>query len=127
MPRVSIVMPARNREAYIAEAIESVIAQTYQDWELIIVDDASTDRTKAIAEEYAARDSRIRVLSTGTAEERQARIDAEAEAWGYTAGTGGEGPARNLGIAASSGEFYACLDSDDVWEPRHLRETTGYL
>jgi len=126
-PRVSVVLPARNRAWCIRESIESVLRQTFTDFELLLVDDASDDDTYAIMQAYATQDRRIRVLSAGTDEERQARIDAEAEAWGYTAGTGGEGPARNLGIAASSGEFYACQDSDDVWEPRHLAVMVNLL
>jgi len=128
MPRVSVVMPARNRAWCIREAIESVLWQDMADWELALVDDASDDDTYAIMQAYAARDSRIRAYTTGTAAERQARIDDEARDWPeYTGATGGEGPARNLGIRATSGEYYACLDSDDVWERWHLATLTGYL
>ena len=63
MAVISIAMPAYNAEKYISYAIESVIKQTFEDWELIIVDDASTDSTPNIIEEYAKRDSRIRVYT----------------------------------------------------------------
>ena len=61
-PVISISMPAYNVEKYIGEAIESILAQTFTDWELIIVDDCSKDKTLAIASEYAAKDSRIRII-----------------------------------------------------------------
>ena len=61
-PVISISMPAYNVEKYIGEAIESIVAQTFTDWELIIVDDCSKDKTLAIASEYAAKDSRIRII-----------------------------------------------------------------
>src|SRR3954451_4044582 len=59
-PRVSIGMPVRNGQKYIREAIDSIIAQTFTDWELVICDNASTDSTEQIVREYAARDSRVR-------------------------------------------------------------------
>lgn len=62
MPKVSIVLPSYNGERYIRESIESVIKQTFTDWELIIVDDCSTDSTLHIAEEYAGWEERIRVI-----------------------------------------------------------------
>ena len=60
MPKVSILMPAYNAERYIGTAIESVLSQSYDDWELIIVDDASDDNTGAICERYASKDKRIK-------------------------------------------------------------------
>lgn len=65
-PLVSVVTPVYNTEAYLAEAIESVLAQTFGDWELVVADNRSTDRSLAIAREYAARDSRIRVIAADT-------------------------------------------------------------
>ena len=59
-PRVSIGMPVRNGQKYIREAIESILAQTFTDWELIVCDNASTDSTEQIVREYAARDPRVR-------------------------------------------------------------------
>jgi len=100
MTRVSIIMPAFNREEYVAEAIDSVIAQTYEDWELIVVDDGSTDATLSIASTYADADpARIRILSQPNR---------------------GVVAARNAGIGISRGTFVAFLDSDDTWEPGKL-------
>lgn len=97
-PLVSIVMPTWNRLPLVEEAVRSVIGQTYRHWELIVVDDDSTDGT---AEHLIALgDSRIRVLSAPH--------------------VGHIGQLRNRGVAAGSGEVIAFLDSDDVWMPRKL-------
>ena len=93
---VSIIMPAHNAEAYIAQAIESVLAQTWKCWELIIVDDASSDHSYEIAEAYAQKYTQIRVLKN---KENQG-----------TAGT------RKKGIRQARGSWIAFLDSDDCWE-----------
>jgi glycosyltransferase involved in cell wall biosynthesis len=63
VPAVSVLMPAYNREAYIGDAIESVLAQHFADFELVVVDDRSSDRTRAIAESYASKDARVRVMA----------------------------------------------------------------
>lgn len=97
---VSIVMPAYNALPFLREAVASVQAQTHQDWELLIVDDGSTDETVAVAQEMAAADPRIRVLQS--------------------AGQGGPARARNLAIDASIGRYIAFLDSDDAWLPHKL-------
>lgn len=89
---VSIIVPIYNAEKYLRECIESVIAQTFTDWELILVDDGSTDSSGKIADEYAASDSRIRVIHSEN---------------------GGPGHARNTGIDASKGEYLAFVDADD--------------
>lgn len=100
MTRISIIMPAFDREAYVAEAIDSVLAQTYEDWELIVVDDGSTDETLSIATTYAhGHPRKIRVLSRAH---------------------GGVVAARNAGIEVAEGGFVAFLDSDDTWEPDKL-------
>ncbi len=65
-PLVSVVTPVYNGEKYLSECIESVLSQTYQNWEYVIVNNCSDDRTLAIAEEYQRRDSRIRVYSNET-------------------------------------------------------------
>lgn len=96
---VSVVMPAYNAAPYIAESIESVRAQTYPYWELLIVDDGSTDNTRIIAEEYCTQDKRISYL--------------------YQA-NGRQGKARNNGIAHATGKYLAFLDSDDIWFPEKL-------
>jgi glycosyltransferase involved in cell wall biosynthesis len=95
---VSVVMPVHNQEAWLGPAIESVLAQRLTDWELLIVDDASTDGSRHVAERYAARDSgRIRPLSYPDGARR------------------GAAAARNLGIAAAQGRYLAFLDADDLF------------
>ena len=101
MAKVSVIMPAYNVAGYIAESIESVQAQSMRDWELVIVDDGSTDRTAAIAQGYSASDPRVIVLQQGN---------------------GGISVARNRALRRSTGEYLAILDSDDVWEPEYLSE-----
>lgn len=96
-PLVTIVMPAYNAERFIAEAIESVLAQTYPNWELFVVDDGSMDRTAEVAKRY--KDPRIRFLRKHN---------------------GGIGSARNLALEKAHGSFLCCLDSDDVLSPRSL-------
>lgn len=96
-PLVSVIMPSFNTERFIAEAIDSVVAQTVADWELIVVDDASTDATAAIAAGYQQRDSRIRLIA-------QQRNQGPASA-------------RNRGLDAARGELIAFIDSDDIWYP----------
>ena len=100
MPAVSVITPAWNAAAHIGETIASVRAQTFADWEWLIVDDGSTDDTVALIEQAAAVDPRIRLL-------RQEH--------------GGPSGARNLAMAAASGRFFAFLDSDDVWYPAFLQ------
>ncbi|MGH9374517.1 MAG: glycosyltransferase family 2 protein [Vicinamibacterales bacterium] len=104
MAKVSVIMPAYNVAPYISAAIESVCAQTVTDWELLIVDDGSTDSTSAIAGTYIARDPRIRLLHQGN---------------------GGISAARNRALRDATGEFLAILDSDDLWEPRYLEAQLG--
>jgi glycosyltransferase involved in cell wall biosynthesis len=99
-PRVSVLMTAYNREPFIAEAIESVLAQTFTDFELIIVDDGSKDRTVEIALSYAARDSRIQVVVN----ERNL----------------GDYPNRNRAAELATGEFIKYHDSDDAMYPHCL-------
>ena len=96
-PLVSVIMPCFNSERFIAKSIDSVIAQTVDDWELIIVDDASTDGTTAIAAAYQRRDSRIRMIPQTTNQ--------------------GPASARNLGLDHAHGELIAFIDSDDIWRP----------
>jgi len=97
-PLVSIMMPAYNAGKYIRRAIQSVLAQTYENWELIIVDDCSTDNTYEIAASY--KDPRIRIF----------RNDVNI----------GPGPSRNEAIKYSRGEWLAYLDADDIWLPQRL-------
>jgi glycosyltransferase involved in cell wall biosynthesis len=99
MPTVSVVMPAYNASNYIQEAINSVIAQTFSNWELIIVDDGSTDTTSDILAENCKQDDRI----TSFFQEN-----------------GKQGKARNLGISHARGIYIAFLDADDFWLPEKL-------
>lgn len=97
MMRVSIVIPLFNKAAYIARALDSISKQTFQDFEVIIVDDGSTDDSRARA--CAHPDRRIQVLSQANT---------------------GPGAARNRGIACAHGELFAFLDADDEWRPEYL-------
>lgn len=100
---VSVVVPIFNAERFLAEAIESVLAQTYSSWELLLVDDGSTDRSLQIARQYESQDrDRIRVLQH--VEGRNLDLCAT----------------RNLGVRHSRGEFIALLDADDLWYPEKL-------
>ena len=98
---VSVVMPVYNGERYLEAAVRSVMAQTFGDWELIIVDDGSTDGTPAIAARLAAEDPRIRLVKN--IENR------------------GVAASRNRGLALCGGEYVALLDGDDLWRPDKLR------
>jgi teichuronic acid biosynthesis glycosyltransferase TuaG len=98
---VSVITPCYNGSRYIKETIESVLSQTYADWEMIVVDDGSTDNSAAIIETYCVKDRRISLL-------RQPN--------------GGSASARNNGIRKANGQYIALLDADDVWEKKFLQE-----
>ena len=104
---VSIIMPMYNCEEYITESIESVILQTYNDWELIVVDDKSTDNSSIIVESYVQKDSRVNLI----------QLDNN------------EGPtkARNRAIQEASGRYIAFLDSDDIWFSNKLQYQIEFL
>lgn len=108
VPKVSIVVPNYNGEAYLRETIESVQAQTFSDWEMIVVDDGSTDASAAIVREYSARDPRVRLLALGR-------------------NYGCPAIPRNFGIEAARGDYIAFLDSDDLWHPRKLEIQLAHL
>lgn len=99
---VSVVMPNRNGARWLDEAIESVVAQSYSRWELIAVDDGSSDESLSKLRAWAARDARIRLVGLGD--------------------SGGAGMARNVGIEQARGEFIALLDSDDRMLPHRLEK-----
>ena len=99
---ISIIMPAYNAALYIKEAITSVLNQTYQDWELIIIDDHSTDETTHLIEHFSEMDSRILYIINKT--------------------NLGVAAARNKGISIATGEWIAFLDSDDCWHPEKLKK-----
>jgi len=103
MARVSVIIPTYNCETYVGQAVESVLAQTYQDFELIVVDDGSTDNTRQVLEPYLDR-------ITYLYQENQ-----------------GESAARNRGIQMAQGEYVAFLDSDDLWLPRKLERQVAAM
>ena len=107
MPRVSVIVPAYNAAPFLRDALESVLRQTYTDWEVVVVDDGSTDRTQAVIEETApAFHGRLRCICQ---ENR------------------GTAAARNAAIAASSGELIALLDADDIWLEKRLEACVRVL
>src|SRR5271155_161031 len=97
MPFFSVIIPVYNRAELIRSALDSVLAQEFSDYELIVVDDGSTDQTAQVIEQYAAEHSQ-RIISL-----RQSNS--------------GPGAARNTGIARATGRYIAFLDSDDLWFP----------
>jgi len=103
VPSVSVVIPTYNRLALLVDAIDSVIAQTMTDWELIVVDDGSTDGTTDFLAQATPNDPRIRSCDNKRAK--------------------GPGGARNTGVAMARGEIVAFLDSDDRWLPEKLEVT----
>lgn len=105
---VSVIMPCYNMERFIADTIQSVIRQTFTDWELLITDDASTDRTVAIIQSWAEKDRRIQLFSVHPA---------------HT----GIAPARNLCIQKARGRFLAFLDADDLWHPDKLERQLDFM
>ncbi len=104
MHKVSVVIPAYNVAAFIEDAVNSVLRQTFEDFELIIVDDGSTDDTAAICK--ACSDPRVRLVAQANR---------------------GLAGARNTGIRAAKGEFVAFLDADDLWHPTKLAKHVAYL
>ena len=107
MPVVSVIMPVYNGEKYVAEAIESILTQTFTDFEFIIVDDCSQDGSVEIIRDYAKRDGRIRFLR----QERNMGVSL----------------ARNRGIEAAAGEYIAFMDSDDISLPTRLEQQCRFL
>lgn len=103
---VSIITPVYNGEKYISETIESVIKQTYLDWEMIVVDDGSKDGSAAIVRRYAEKESRITLLQQPN---------------------GGSASARNNGIRYANGQYIALLDSDDLWDPDFLKSQLALM
>ncbi|CAL68227.1 glycosyltransferase family 2 protein [Christiangramia forsetii] len=104
---VSVIMPAYNSEVFITESIQSVIRQTYPNWELLIIDDASSDTTKQIVQKFSSEDERIKLLKNST--------------------NAGTHHSRNKGIKAASGNFIAFLDADDQWKPQKLEKQLKVL
>lgn len=94
---VSIIMPSYGSEKFISKSIDSVLLQTYDNWELIIIDDCSPDESNKIIKEYLSKDSRIKFV----------KLEKNS----------GAAVARNKGIEIAKGRFIAFLDSDDLWLP----------
>jgi len=103
---IAVIMPVYNGERYLAEAIESVLAQTYQFFELIVVNDGSTDRSKEIAEQYAALDSRVHVISHENM---------------------GMGKSLNKALHMTDCDWVARLDADDLMEPIRLERQCAFI
>lgn len=108
--RVSVIVPFLNEQRFLVEAIESVLAQTYEDWELLLIDDGSTDASTEIALRFAAADS--------------GRISCMRHADGRTLGLSAS---RNLGLARFAGEYVTFLDADDVWFSSKLERQVEIL
>lgn len=102
-PLVSVILATYNRAAIVSSSIESVIGQTYTNWELIVVDDRSTDHTKELIEQYCLKDARIKYVVNDRTK-------------------GVPGP-KNCGMLQAKGEYIAFLDSDDQWFDCHLLDS----
>ena len=105
-PTISVIVPVYNAEKYLPRCIESVLAQTFVDWEMLLIDDGSTDASGSICDEYAAKDERIRVFHKEN---------------------GGVSSARNLGLDNAQGEWITFVDSDDYIEENYLKSFEGNL
>lgn len=107
MPKISILMPAYNAEKYISDAIQSVLRQTFTDWELIIIDDCSVDTTGMICDEYAKLDDRIRVCH----QQKNCGISET----------------KNIAIRIATGEYIGFCDDDDIMEPNTLKDNIALI
>ena len=105
--KVSIITPLYNAERYVSETINSVVNQSYKNWEMILVDDCSTDQSASIVEKIQEQDARIRLLKN------QTNI--------------GPGASRNKAIDQATGDVIAFLDSDDIWHPEKLSKHLGFM
>jgi len=106
-PSVSIIMACYNCERFIAESVRSVIDQDFQNWELIISDDGSTDKSSIIIENFVASDKRIRSIKSQK--------------------NRGAAQARNAALAICRGRYIAFLDSDDIWKPQKLTRQLDFM
>ena len=104
---VSIITPVYNAERFICETIDSVTNQNYQDWELILVNDCSSDNSVKIVEDYVAKDARIKLINLKE--------------------NSGAAVARNAGIEAARGQYIAFVDSDDCWAPSKLMDQLDFM
>lgn len=106
-PKVTVIMSVYNGEGHVSEAVDSIIGQTLSDWEFLIVDDASTDGTATILRDYAAGDSRIKILTN----DRNAGLTKSL----------------NIAIGKASAEFLARQDADDISAPSRLEQQLNYM
>lgn len=106
--KVSIVTPCYNAVRYLSQTIESVIYQTYLDWEMLIVDDCSSDNSHKIIESYASKDARIKYLRTDRP-------------------SGSPSLPRNIGIDNAKGKYIAFLDADDLWLPDKIERQVKFM
>ena len=106
MPAISVIVPVYQAEALLPQCVESVLAQTFSDWELLLIDDGSRDGSPTLCDGYAARDPRIRVFHKPN---------------------GGVSTARNLGLEQATGPYIAFLDADDTFEPAALETLSENL
>ena len=104
---VSIITPSFNSANYICHTVESVLNQSYTNWELLIVDDCSTDNSREIIQSYVNKDSRIKLICLEK--------------------NSGAAVARNTGIEEARGRFIAFLDSDDTWHPEKLEKQLHFM
>lgn len=104
---VSIIMPSYNTARFLRATVQSVLAQTFADWELLVVDDHSTDNSMDILRDCASREPRMQLLALGQ------RL--------------GPAGARNAAIAAARGSYFAFLDSDDLWLPQKLERQIAFM
>ncbi|MDR1735115.1 MAG: glycosyltransferase [Oscillospiraceae bacterium] len=105
MPKVSVIIPVYNTETYLPACLDSLLSQTFSDWECLLVNDCSPDGSAAVLDAYAAKDSRFRVLTR--------------------AENGGLSAARNTGLAEASGDYIFFFDSDDTIGPDLLRDAAA--
>lgn len=107
MNKVSIITPAYNAELFLEETVKSVQAQTFTNWEMLIVDDCSTDNTYALAKKLASKDNRIKVLKNTQ--------------------NSGVAATRNYALDIATGEYIAFIDSDDLWLPEKLKKQVAFM
>ncbi|AWM13675.1 glycosyl transferase [Flavobacterium sediminis] len=107
MKLVSVITPTFNAEKFVAETIQSVLKQTHTHWELILVDDVSTDHTVSVLRSFAKQDTRIKVFQL--------------------AENSGPGVARNFAIQQAQGNYIAFLDADDLWKPEKLEKQLQFM
>ena len=129
-PTVSIVIPTYNTARYISEAIESVLVQTYRDFEIIVVDDGSTDNTYEVIKQRHANNTRdVELIEVTNPFQRTQRtyLTQLTQLIYIHQENGGRASARNTGIKAARGKYVAFLDSDDLWTPEKLEKQVDIM